>query len=142
MYWTMYYIEFGYDISSKIEVASMDGQNRTILHDTNLTNIRALTIDYQRQVLYWTNGNMIECSNVDGSNRRVLLVDGISSFVSLSLFDHTLYSIDQSGGQLKAIDINSGNATEIIFKGFICVALVDIAVVSNQNQPTGEPEVE
>ena len=141
MYWTAHLELADYDFNFKIEVASMDGQNRTILHDTNLTNIHALTIDYQRQVLYWTNGNMIECSNVDGSNRRVLIVDGISSFVSLSLFDHTLYSIDQSGGQLKAIDINSGNATEI-FKGFICFALVDIAVVSNQNQPTGEPEVE
>ena len=141
MYWTTYLELADYDFNFKIEVASMDGHNRTIIHDTDLTHIHALTIDYQRQVLYWTNRNRIECSNVDGSNRRVLIVDGISSFVSLSLFDHTLYSIDHSRGQLKAVNINSGNATGI-FEGFSCFALVDIAVVSKQNQPTGEPEVE
>ena len=136
MYWTA-----GYYSNSKIEVASMDGRNRTVLHDTNLTNIHSLTIDYQRQVLYWTNGNMIECSNVDGSDRRKLNMVEFGYASILSFLDGTLYLYDLSDWRyaLKTIDINTGNVTGIVKRvGCYVYRTMDIAVVSEQNQPTGE----
>jgi len=67
MYWT--------DISTaQIERASMDGNNRTVLHSTGISNAYALTLDYANQFLYWANEgyNRIERSRVDGSGRTVL----------------------------------------------------------------------
>ena len=140
MYWTA-----GNYSNSKIEMASMDGRNRTVLHDTNLTSIYALTIDYQRQVLYWTNGDMLECSNVDGSNRRVLAHNyNFGSSTTLSLLDHTIfvYSYDASYGcyTMKIFDIDTGNVTEIYYERFGGSSLSDFAVVSDLNQPSGEVE--
>lgn len=52
----------------------MDGRSRTILHNTDLADTYAITLDYENQVLYWADYtlNKIESSNVDGSNRTVL----------------------------------------------------------------------
>ena len=138
MYWTTGY----YYSNSKIEMASMDGRNRTVLHDTNLTRIHALTIDYQRQVLYWVDEDMIECSNVDGSNRRVLARDSFGFPTILSLLDHTLYVYFSAGRYaMKIFDIDTGNVIEIIYyESFRCSTPLDLAVVSELNQPSGEVE--
>ena len=52
----------------------MDGNLRTILHSTGLSNVYGLTLDYQNQTLYWVDysNNRIERSSVTGSNRVIL----------------------------------------------------------------------
>ena len=52
----------------------MDGNSRTILHSTGLSNVYGLTLDYQNQTLYWVDysNNRIERSSVTGSNRVIL----------------------------------------------------------------------
>lgn len=52
-----------------IERASMDGSTRMVLHETNLRDPYALTINYDEQMLYWADFtlNKIESSYVDGS---------------------------------------------------------------------------
>ena len=69
MYWT------DWGTIPKIEKASMDGSNRSVIHSTNLIWPNALTLDYVSQVLYWADAslNKIESSYVDGSNRRVIV---------------------------------------------------------------------
>ena len=51
----------------------MDGQNRMVLHDTNLTWPNGITIDYPAQRLYWVDAALdrIEFSGVDGTGRQV-----------------------------------------------------------------------
>lgn len=67
MYWT----DAG---TNRIERATMDGNLRTILHSTGLSNVYGLTLDYQNQTLYWVDysNNRIERSSVTGSNRVIL----------------------------------------------------------------------
>lgn len=67
MYWT------DWGSPAKIERASMDGQNRMVLHDTNLTWPNGITIDYPAQRLYWVDAALdrIEFSGVDGTGRQV-----------------------------------------------------------------------
>ena len=67
MYWT------DWGSTAKIEKASMDGQNRVVLHDTLLTWPNGITIDYAAQRLYWTDASLdkIEYSGVDGTGRQV-----------------------------------------------------------------------
>ena len=51
----------------------MDGQNRTVLHNTLLTWPNGITIDYSAQKLYWVDAflDKIEYSDVDGTGRQV-----------------------------------------------------------------------
>lgn len=68
----MYYSDWGSE--SRIERAGMDGNYRTILHNTNLVWPNGITLDYMKQTLYWVDAslNTIERSNVDGSGRILL----------------------------------------------------------------------
>ena len=65
---------------SVIEKASMDGANRTILHNTRLMLPNALTLDISTQTLYWADARLdvVEKSNVDGTNRQLVIQEGIS----------------------------------------------------------------
>ena len=69
----MYWSDWGEP--AKIERASMDGSDRTVLHDTGLTWPNGLAIDYQLQRLYWADAftDRIEYSSVDGTGREILL---------------------------------------------------------------------
>ena len=120
-------------------MASMDGRKRSVVHDTNSSQITSLTIDYQRQVLYWVNAGMIECSNIDGSNRRMVNIDGVSHPYGLAIFDDTLLLTDPYDvfHSIKMVDVNGGNATGI-FRRSSCIYPRHIAIVSDQKQPTRE----
>ena len=136
IYWAN--IEEGY--LQTIEMASMDGRNRSVLHDTNISQITSLTIDYQRQVLYWVNAGIIECSDVDGSNRRMVNIDGVDFPYGLAIFDDTLFVTDTYYDvfhSIKMVDVNGGNATGI-FRRSSCIYPRHIAIVSDQKQPTCE----
>ena len=126
-----------------IEMASMDGRNRSVLHDTDLSQITSLTIDYQRQVLYWVNAGKIECSNVDGSNRRI--VNSVGYPYGLAIFDGALFYTDidnevLSGYSIRMVetDANGGNNVTGIFKRFSCISPIDIVIVNQQRQPICE----
>ena len=77
-----------------IERASMDGNNRDVLHNTDLTWPNGLAIDYQLQRLYWADAfaDRIEYSSVDGTGREILLtvLTGV----------HHPFSITVSGDQI------------------------------------------
>ena len=59
---------------NKIEKASMDGQNRTIIINTNVPLTHSLILDYQEQRLYWidTDYRVLECSTVNGTDRKTV----------------------------------------------------------------------
>ena len=135
MYWT------DWGSNATIEKASMDGKNRTVIHNTSLTWPVALTLDYQTQVLYWADASLekIESSNVDGSNRQLLTTVGVGYPFGLALFNDTLYFTDWSGNSVKVVHVNGSNATTI-FDGqsVLCGQPFGIAVVSEAKQPLGE----
>lgn len=67
MYWT------DWGEVAKIERAGMDGSQRRILVEHNITWPNGLAIDYQLSRLYWVDASMkrIESCDLDGANRRV-----------------------------------------------------------------------
>jgi hypothetical protein len=81
---------------AKIERASMDGNREQTIVNTGLVWPNALTIDREAQVLYWADAHLdkIESSNVDGTNRRIILQDGIHHPFSIAFFNSTLYWSD------------------------------------------------
>ena len=79
LYRWLYWCDYG---SDHIQRASLDGNSRTVLHNTSISKVYAITLDYDNQVLYWADYdlNKIESSNVDGSNRRVLSTSVIDPY--------------------------------------------------------------
>ena len=122
---------------AKIEKASMDGQNRSIIHDTNLVGPSGLTLDYATQILYWTDQRegRIESSAVDGSNRSTVRSQGVYQPFGISVYESTLYFTDLLNG---INTINSEGVLNNIFNdNKICEDALGIEVVNTARQPTG-----
>ena len=90
----MYWSDWGN--AARIEKASMDGANRTVLHDTYLKWPNAITLDIPTQTLFWADARLdkVESSNVDGSNRQLILrAKGMHPF-GITMAENELYFSD------------------------------------------------
>ena len=114
----MYWSDWG--VNARIEMASMDGSNRVVLHATRLVWPNALSIDLISERLYWADAKLhvIESSHLDGSHRQVIAEELLHPF-AMTLFGQYLYYTDwQLGGILrvnKLID-SSSNSTKVLLK--------------------------
>lgn len=129
MYWSV--LESN---NARIEKASMDGENHTIVHDSELQQPYGLTIDYDQQVLYWIDAgrNRIERSGVDGSNRRVVISQGIFYPFGLTTFGGILYYTDEG---IYTVSNNGGIAATLFDS--ICATTAGLEIVGAERQPTG-----
>lgn len=112
----------------------MNGENRSVLHDTGLQQPFGLTIDYNQQLLYWIDAGLdrIERSNVDGTNRGVVVSRGIYTPFGISVYRDTLYFTDEG---VYSVSINGGDVTTVFDS--TCADTVGIEVVSADRQPIG-----
>ena len=122
---------------AKIETASMDGENRTVIIDTDLVWPSGLTIDYAQQILYWTDNNRgrIESSNVDGSNRITISSQRIYQPFGISVYRSTLYYTDFISG-VNTLNVSRGSVRQTILNS-LCEDASGIEVFSIEKQPTG-----
>ena len=133
----MYWSDWG-DIP-KIEHASMDGQARQILHNTQLVRPNGLTLDYQNQVLYWIDASLdrIESSNVDGTN-RTLIANFSPNYhpFSMSFFNNILYWTDWGTDKIHSIFANGTSLTSLI-RRFRLATGIEVVSGSRQQLPPG-----
>ena len=99
----MYWSDWGNP--AKIERASMDGQNREVLHYNMLYWPNALTLDIATDRLYWADAkyHVLQSSNADGSDRRTILSGGVNHPFSLTLFESTVYWTDWRTRSIQAV---------------------------------------
>ena len=123
---------------AKIERASMDGRNRTVIHNTELVQPNGLTLDHSQQILYWTDAHRdrIESSRVDGSNRRVVSSQMIYQPFDISVYRDILYFTDFLSG-VNTIPLVNGIGSVSTILNSLCENTVGIEVVSIERQPTG-----
>ena len=90
----MYWSDWGE--SPKIERASMDGSNRTLLHSTGIHWPNAIALDIPTQTLYWADPwyHSLQSSHVNGTNRRPVLPHGVNHAYDMTLFQDTAYWSD------------------------------------------------
>lgn len=115
----------------------MDGRNRSVIHNTGLVWPNGLTLDFQNQVLYWADASLdvIESSNVDGSNRMLITDYNVLHPFGLALFDGILYFTDWSGLSVKSVDPRIGNVSDVL-RGLNGQPF-GIKAVSEQREPIG-----
>lgn len=134
----MYWSEWG--TSGRIEKASMDGANRTLVHNTDLVWPNALTLDIETQTLYWADANLdrIESSSVDGSNRQLISQTGIpiGSPFGITLMDsNSLVFTDRFSHVLKQVNVNNRSVSMLREITSTCNQLFGIEFVTPRKQP-------
>ena len=93
----------------RIEKAFMDGTGRSVIHNTGLSQPTVLALDIPTQTLYWGDSHLrrVESSEVDGSNRR-LIVAGVSAPFGIVVDTNRIFFSDAFGS------INSINKSDNI----------------------------
>ena len=133
MYWT------DWGNPAKIEKASMDGLNRRVIHDTDLTWPNALTLDFDTQILYWADARLdkIESSNIDGSNR--ILLTNLSTIYhpfSITLFRGVLYWSGWFLQSIISVPLDAANRNTTIVPE-LDERPMAVHVVARERQPDG-----
>ena len=82
---TIFWTDWG--ATPRIERSSMDGLYRLTIADTSLFWPNGLTIDYAASKIYWVDAkhHVIECANLDGTQRKTVINQGRVKFSSPKL---------------------------------------------------------
>ncbi|XP_013395341.1 low-density lipoprotein receptor-related protein 4-like [Lingula anatina] len=96
----------------KIERSTMDGSSRDILAEENLFWPNGLAIDYAADRIYWADAkhHVIECADLDGANRRIVLDQGLPHPFAVTLFEDELYWTDWHTKSIKKANKFNGNS--------------------------------
>ncbi|XP_062604090.1 low-density lipoprotein receptor-related protein 4-like [Saccostrea cucullata] len=95
--------------SVRIEKASLDGENRSVIVYRSLLRIMSLSTDTENNLLYWADldRETVEVCNYDGSNRKVLrrMVD--IPLTGVQYFEGVIHGVSLRRRKLVGIDVNS-----------------------------------
>ena len=121
--------------NAKIERIYMDGSNRIVIHSRHLIWPNALTIDIPTKTLFWADAkhHVIERSNYNGLNHRIVLMEGVGHPFSLSVFEDRLYWSDWGSKAILSTRKCSGINTTTLYSGLFHP--MDVQVVHHAKQP-------
>ena len=116
----------------------MDGNSRTVIHSTGLSNVYGLTLDYQNQTLYWVDysNNRIERSSITGSN-RVTLRTGLRDPWGVTYHAGRLYWTDWYYDRIYSIVVTSPASITTITSSSLGGNPNGIHVITEERQPLG-----
>ena len=116
----------------------MDGTNRRTIHSTGIGQPNGITIDYETQIIYWTDSELdvIEYSNVDGTNRQRLQT-GVPYPYGITVEGSLIFFTDWvDTGVHTTHKLNDDNVTK--FVNAFTIRPVGIIAVSANRQPEGK----
>ena len=135
----MYFTDWG--TVGRIEKASLNGANRTVIHNTSLVWPNALTLDIQTQTLYWADASLdkVESSNVDGTNRVLLAQTGVVHPFSIVFSNNTLYFTDWSDNTIRYLSAAGGTVRSLhSVTEYSSSTIFGIQIVGPQRQYIGK----
>ena len=117
----------------------MDGSSRIAIHSSSLSTPYGLTLDVDTQTLYWMDysRNVLEKSNVDGTNRTILTSRMISDPFFLSYYDGNLYWGDWGYNRLLTTSVSYPNNVAY-FGSSVGSDVYGINVISPESQRYGQ----
>ncbi|XP_057340651.1 low-density lipoprotein receptor-related protein 6 [Microplitis mediator] len=113
MYWTD-------SDKDRIQVARLNGTNRKVLINEDLMNPRAIAVAPQLGWMFWTDWSVkkpkIERSNLDGSERMLIITKGISwpNGIALDLDRRKVYWCDAKTDKIEVCNMDGTDRREII----------------------------
>lgn len=99
-----------------IEVAGMDGSNRSTLVSTHLHFPNGLAIDYAGNRLYFVDSGTktMESINLDGSVRRVVIDEGLVNPFGIDVYDQKVYWTDMKTSNVESANKNNGKDRQVL----------------------------
>ena len=89
----------------KIERISVMNLMRKTIIDTDLDEVSALTVDMESDQLFWAEGgHKIECSSLEGDNRRTVFEASVLHPISIAVYDNYVYWIEREQKVIERID--------------------------------------
>lgn len=104
----------------KIERASLDGTERVMLVSDDLGWPNGIALDVELKKIYWCDAKLdkIEVTNMDGSDRRVILNENLPHVFGLSLFDNYIYWTDWQRRTVERAHKITGNDRVVVVDQF------------------------
>ena len=104
----------------KIERASLDGTERVVLVSDDLVWPNGIALDVEKRKIYWCDAKMdkIEVTNMDGSDRRVILNENLPHVFGLSLFENFIYWTDWQERTVERAHKITGNDRMVVVDHF------------------------
>ncbi|KAF7998627.1 hypothetical protein HCN44_011035 [Aphidius gifuensis] len=126
MFWT------DWGNNARIERANMDGEERSTVITENLVWPNGLTIDIQTNRLYWNDAKkkVIETSDLDGSNRKVLM-KGVQHPYGLSIMGDLLYWSDWQTKSIHQVNKYTGKDARVIVNKLD--GIMDVRTINTQD---------
>lgn len=133
MFWT------DWGSTAKIERANLDGSGRVTIVSTSLTWPNGITIDYERELIYWvdasdTTSDTIEYCDFNGNGRTVLINETLPHPFGITVYKEHIYWTDWETDKLERVDKVTGKNRIVVQANLD--RLMDITVVHN-DRPTG-----
>lgn len=102
---------------SRIERSLLSGSQRKVLFSLDLLHVSSITVDHEENTIYWSDSTsgIIERSNLDGSNRQIILSQkhGIISFpISVAVNRNYIFFADRSFKDGSIIQVNKNNFSD------------------------------
>ncbi|XP_046547672.1 low-density lipoprotein receptor-related protein 5-like [Haliotis rubra] len=126
----LFYTDAGSDI---IAWTALDGTGQTIIAQDQLDQPRAIVVDTQNQVAFWTDWGStpkIESADYSGANRKTIVSTGIQlpNGLAIDMKAGRLYFCDAGTHQIEVVDLDGGNR-KVIYQDnsahFFALALSD-----------------
>jgi low density lipoprotein receptor-related protein 5/6 len=104
----------------KIERASLDGTERVVLVSDDLGWPNGIALDVDMRKIYWCDAKMdkIEVTNMDGSDRRVILNENLPHVFGLSIFENFIYWTDWQRRTVERAHKVTGNDRIVVVDQF------------------------
>lgn len=90
----------------KIEVADLLGQNRKTLVERDVLKPRGLTLDFDRDLIYWVDADKstLEVMRLNGQGRKVIHKEEGTNFYGVAIFEDFIFVTEKSRGMLKVFN--------------------------------------
>ena len=142
LYSWLYWTDWG--DTARIQRASMDGQNIETVHNqsTSIRQPQALTIDYDRQTLYWSDRSLhkILWSQVEPGSQINISSYSVYFTYSMVIFGSYLFFTNHGGVQSRNVD---GTELHHLYEFYYffddtCKPIYGIDIISEQRQAQSE----
>ncbi|KAG5887972.1 hypothetical protein JTB14_035046 [Gonioctena quinquepunctata] len=106
----------------RIEVASLDGQQRAIIAASDVDKPRAIAVHPGKALVFWTDWGpspKIERSEMDGSNRKSIIIESVfwPNGLTLDYTSNQLYWADAKHNVIETSMFDGSNRRKVISKG-------------------------
>ncbi|XP_015518016.1 low-density lipoprotein receptor-related protein 6 isoform X1 [Neodiprion lecontei] len=124
----------------KIETAAMDGDpnTREVIVSEDIFWPNGLTIDYEAELVYWSDGRLkfIAVMDYHGKNRRKVVSQGLDYPFAITYFDQKLYWTDWQTWCIHSYDIQGQSHPRELFHGEYIPGAIE--VWDPRRQPYGD----